>query len=116
MSYINDLNPSNNQTTLIEVYGYLEDVPFVDRGELVLDQNYPNPFEDRTTIPFTLPNDADVHFFIIDGMGHVVNSFDRHFPAGPQSVSIDMSAYSSGVYFYGIVVDGKRLMRKMILR
>lgn len=116
LTYINDLNPNNNQTTLIELYGYLEDVPFVDRGELVLDQNYPNPFESRTTIPFTLPNDADVHFFIIDGMGHVVNSFDRHFPAGPQSVSIDMSAYSSGVYFYGIVVDGKRLMRKMILR
>ena len=116
LSYVNDLDTTNNQSNIVSVQGYWDDVPFVDRNELVLDQNYPNPFDDKTTIPFSLPNDADVHFFIVDGMGHMVNSFDRHYSAGLHSVTIDMSAYTSGVYFYGIVVDGKRIMRKMILR
>lgn len=113
---VNDQNPNNNQTTLFEVRGYWEDVPFVESNTLELDQNYPNPFNGRTTIPFSLPNDADVRFFIIDAMGHVVNSFTRHFTAGAQSLDIDMSAYSSGIYYYGIEVDGQRRMKKMIVR
>ncbi len=112
-----DANPDNNQTNYIEVRGHWEnDVPLVESDNLILDQNYPNPFEGRTTIPFTLPNAANVHFFIIDAMGHVVNSFDRHYSAGAQSITVDMSSYASGIYYYGIVVDGQRLMKKMILR
>lgn len=116
ISSVSDANPDNNQTNDIEVRGYWEDVPLVESDNLILDQNYPNPFEDRTTIPFTLPNDAEVHFFIVDAMGHVVNNFSRHFPAGAQSITIDMSSYASGIYYYGIVVDGQRRMKKMILR
>ena len=118
LEYINDLNADNNQTTVITIRSYWDpnSVPSVNGDELVLDQNYPNPFEARTTVPFTLPNDANVHIFVMDAMGHVVNSFDRFFPAGQQSVTLDLSAYATGIYYYGIEVDGKRLMRKMVLR
>ena len=118
LEYINDLNADNNQTTVITIRSYWDpnSVPTVNGDELVLDQNYPNPFEGRTTVPFTLPNDANVHIFVMDAMGHVVNSFDRFFPAGQQSVTLDLSAYATGIYYYGIEVDGKRLMRKMVLR
>ena len=116
LEYVSDANPNNNQTTSIEVRGYWEDVPFVETSSLVLDQNYPNPFNDRTTIPFSLPNDAEVRFFVIDAMGHVVESFSRYFTAGSQTIDLDMSAYSTGIYYYGIEVDGKRCMKKMILR
>lgn len=116
LSYGSDNNAENNQSSIIEVRGYMEDVPLVESNSLVLEQNYPNPFEDRTTIPFTLPNDADVRFFIIDAMGHIVNSFNRHFSAGAQSVTADMSSYPSGIYYYGIEVDGQRRMKKMLLR
>ena len=57
-----------------------------------------------------------MRFFIVDAMGHVVNSFSRHFDAGEQSITIDMEAYSSGIYYYGIEVNGERRMKKMILR
>ena len=32
------------------------------------------------------------------------------------TVTIDMGRYSTGIYYYGIEVDGVRQMRKMILR
>ncbi len=113
----NDIeNTDNNQTNLIEIRGYWEGVPFVETNTLVLDQNYPNPFDDRTTIPFSLPNEANVRFFVIDAMGHIVNTFTQHYPAGAQSIVIDMASYPSGIYYYGIEVDGKRLMKKMLLR
>ncbi len=118
LSFGSDSDPDNNQSNVIEIRGYWEDleVPVVESNELVLDQNYPNPFEDRTTIPFTLPNDADVRFFVIDAMGHIVNSFTRHYPAGAQTITVDISAYPSGIYYYGIEVNGQRRMKKMILR
>ena len=107
---------ANNQTSVVRVINYVENVPEVGAGQLVLDQNYPNPFSHQTTIPFSLPNDAHVHFFIMDALGHIVNSFDGFYRAGSNSLTIEMDRYSSGVYYYGIEVDGVRQMRKMVLR
>ena len=111
-----DANPENNKTTVVEVINHFEGVPTVLEDELVLDQNYPNPFTGKTTIPFVLPNAAKVRFFVIDAMGHMVNSFEQHYDAGRQTITLDMGEYSSGVYFYGIEVDGQRRMKKMIMR
>ena len=111
-----DGDTTNNTTNLVEVVNYVEGVPMVESPLLSLEQNYPNPFTGRTTVPFSLPEAANVHFFIVDAMGHVVNSFSRHFDAGEQSITIDMEAYSSGIYYYGIEVNGERRMKKMILR
>ena len=116
VSHPSDSDPNNNQTNFVEVRGYMGDAPLVEADEFTLDQNYPNPFTGITTIPFSLPNDAEVRFFVVDAMGHVVNSFSRHFEAGNQSINLDLSAYSAGVYYYGIEVDGQRRMKKMIMR
>ncbi len=111
-----DMDTANNKTSLVEVINHSEGVPTVETSLLTLEQNYPNPFSHRTMVPFSLPEPATVRFFVIDAMGHVVNSFSRHYEAGAQTITIDMDAYSSGIYYYGIEVDGQRLMKKMILR
>ena len=111
-------NTTNNETTVVDVINYYDpsDAPVVDDLKLTLDQNYPNPFSGFTTIPFSLPSPANVRFFVIDAMGHVVNSMERRYGAGPQSITINMDAYPAGFYYYGIEVDGQRLMKKMIMR
>lgn len=113
-----DRNEANNQTSLIEVINYFDPtgVPVVDGNDLLLDQNYPNPFTGRTTVPFTLPTPSTVRFFIVDAMGHIVNSFERFYEEGFQTIEIDMDGYSSGIYYYGIEVNGERRMKKMIMR
>ena len=112
----NAAHMNNNSTTLVEVSNYFEGVPSVEENELILDQNYPNPFTNQTTIPFSLPNAAQIHFFVMDAMGHIIHSFNRNYDAGSHTLTIDMDSYGSGVYFYGIEVDGQRRMKKMILR
>ena len=111
-----DVYPDNNTTNVVVVMNHVEGVPTVECSLLELEQNYPNPFTGRTTIPFSLPEDATVRFFIVDAMGHVVNSFSRHYEAGEQSITVDMDSYASGIYYYGIEVNGERRMKKMILR
>lgn len=111
-----DTNTVNDQTSIVEVINYFEGAPTVNGENLVLEQNYPNPFSQQTTIPFTLPNAATVRFFIMDAMGHIVHRAEKFYQAGPQLITIDMEAFAAGVYYYGIEVDGQRQMRKMILR
>lgn len=111
-----DPNSDNDQTSLVRVVNYVENVPEIGAGQLVLDQNYPNPFSGQTTIPFSLPNAAHVRLFVMDAMGHIVYTSEGNYPSGSNSVTIDMGRYSTGIYYYGIEVDGVRQMRKMILR
>lgn len=106
----------NNQTTIVRVVNYVENIPEVGAGQLILDQNYPNPFTKQTTIPFSLPNAAEVRFFVMDALGHIVLTDHGFFQAGSNSLTIDMDRFASGVYYYGIEVDGVRQMRKMVLR
>lgn len=111
-----DNNPTNDQTSIVEVINYMEDVPTVNGANLVLEQNYPNPFTQRTTVPFTIPNAATVRFFVMDAMGHIVYRDEHFYQAGSHELVFDMDRYAAGVYYYGIEVDGQRQMRKMILR
>ena len=116
LTYGSDADTSNNQTSVVRVVNYIENVPEVGAGSLVLDQNFPNPFTGRTTIPFTLPNASDVTFFVMDALGHIVFTEHGYFAAGNNSITLDMDQYTTGVYYYGIEVDGVRQMRKMIVR
>ena len=113
-----DIDHSNDQTSVVEVINYYNPagIPTAETSQLVLDQNYPNPFEHTTTVPFTLPEAANVRFFIIDALGHMVQRSERFYQAGEQSIVVDMASLPAGIYYYGIEVDGKRLMRKMIMR
>ena len=111
-----DVNPENNQTSKVSVVNYVEGIPTVNGASFVLGQNYPNPFSGRTTVPFTLPNDAPVTLFVMDAMGKIVYTANGYFPAGDNTVSLDMSDFSTGIYYYGIVVDGQRQMRKLIVK
>ena len=111
-----DANPDNNQTTKVSVVNYVEGIPTVNGDSFVLGQNYPNPFSGTTTVPFTIPVDASVTLFVMDAMGKIVYTTHGFYPAGDNTVFLDMANYATGVYYYGIIVDGQRQMRKLIVK
>lgn len=111
-----DVNPDNNQTTNISVVNYVEGIPSVNGANLVLGQNYPNPFSGTTTVPFTIPTASAVRLFVMDAMGKIVYTADGFFPEGDNTVTVDLADFSTGIYYYGIVVDGQRQMRKLIVK
>jgi hypothetical protein len=49
-------------------------------------------------------------------MGHVVYNSKAVYPAGPNSVSVNLEAYPAGIYYYGIEACGERRMKKMIMK
>jgi hypothetical protein len=80
-----------------------------------LAQNFPNPFNPKTTIKYTVPSSQFVTLKVYGVLGNEVATLVNNFQqAGSQSVEFDASSLSSGVYFYrlsaGIHVDTKKLI------
>lgn len=111
-----DSDPSNNQTTIVEVINYFEGIPTADEGLFVLEQNYPNPFEEKTQIEFFLPYGGSTRFFVSDALGRTVYERTATYAEGRHTITFDRDELPAGVYYYGIEFDGERRMHKMILR
>lgn len=82
----------------------------------VLDQNYPNPFQHSTTIPYALPGESDVRIDIFNVTGQLVSTIvNTRLPPGRDKIIFDSHGLSSGTYFYRIYVDGFAEVKKMML-
>ena len=74
----------------------------------LLEQNYPNPSGDLTTISYMLRNPADVRVNVYDITGRRVTTLiDTRQESGRHDVDWDTSRLASGTYFYQLEVDGK---------
>lgn len=92
--------------------GYGEVIP----ATYALKQNFPNPFNPKTTIQVDLPNDGFISLTVYDIRGRKVTTLLEGFThKGTKRVSFDGAAYSSGVYFYKLAAGDYSETRKMIL-
>jgi hypothetical protein len=86
-----------------------------------LDQNFPNPFNPRTTVSFALPADAPVSLRIFDASGRLVRVLvSETLPAGTHErvwngADASGRAVASGVYFCRLDAGSFSQTRKMIL-
>ena len=85
-----------------------------------LSSNYPNPFNPTTTIPFALPEAAQVTIAVYDVTGrHVKTLLRQRQAAGEHAVTWDGTdeaghSMPSGVYAYTIRAGSSRQSRMMI--
>ena len=82
----------------------------------VLSQNFPNPFNAATRIPFALKAQGDVSLTICDLTGREIASLEMgRLPIGYHSVQYDANRLESGLYMYRIECNGFVDARKMIV-
>ena len=83
--------------------------------------NYPNPFNPRTTVNYTVPSHGRVSVTVYDAHGvNVATLFDGERDAGAYTAVWDGRANSgvsaaSGIYFARIVHNGSTRTKKMVL-
>lgn len=111
----NDINVENDVTNVVMAVDYFG-VPGVMAETMLLEQNYPNPFSEFTTIDFSIPTAGNVRFFVVNTLGRLVYQKDEFYTEGRHSINFSYSDLSTGIYYYGIEFEGKRLMKKMIFR
>jgi hypothetical protein len=70
-------------------------------------QNYPNPFNPKTIIRFQIKRLSDVKIKVFDITGkEIMTLVDEEKAVGTYEVDFNGSEYSSGVYFYKLIIDG----------
>ncbi len=78
-------------------------------------QNQPNPFTDKTAITFQLPEASPATLLVVDGNGKILWSKSSDWPAGLNTVQIDLSGLSAaGVLYYKLETPTKSAVRKMV--
>lgn len=80
-----------------------------------LDQNYPNPFIESTTIAFHLERTADISLAVYDLQGHLIDALtEGHYAAGSYHINYNTSHLSQGIYYCMLKSQDATLVMRMI--
>jgi len=84
---------------------------------IFLTQNFPNPFNPRTTIVYSLPVACTVSLRVFDVIGRLITTLvnNRRQDAGNYEVPFEAANLASGVYFYDLQTAEYRTTKAMIL-
>jgi hypothetical protein len=81
-----------------------------------LEQNYPNPFNPSTTINYSIPVAGNVMVKVYNSLGvEVMTVVNKNHTVGNYTENVDMSSFSSGIYFYTLTAGDFKETRKMML-
>ena len=92
----------------------VEDYDFYNNMQL---SAYPNPVINQANIAYNLNEDMDnVTLVVYDMTGkEVYNQAYGNQTKGSYNVSLDMTNYTSGNYFYSLISNGNRLTKRMVV-
>lgn len=108
------LKPAVSHTTIVGMVVGLEDetLPYT----FSLGQNFPNPFNPTTVIPFSLPSTGRTKLEVFSLLGQMVAVLvDRELPAGNHTAQWKAGHLASGMYLYRLSQNGEVMVRKMVL-
>jgi hypothetical protein len=92
------------------------DVTLADLRFVVLDQNVPNPFAERTSIQFSVPNTAvKAQILFHNAQGQLVQSVMIS-ERGNGVLNVFASDLSNGTYTYSLVIDGNVVDSKRMVK
>ncbi len=97
-------------------------INFVDRAAVTTEagfelfQNIPNPFRNRTTIPFSLPEASKASLTIYDISGREWKRMEGYYEAGYNQIQIDLSSLPvKGVLYYKLETAQYTATKKMVI-
>lgn len=94
----------------------LQHVELKNINAIILDQNLPNPFAERTTITYTIPDEvAKAELVFYDMRGRVINQVSIN-ERGSSKMTVYGENLKNGVYTYSLVADGKVIATKKMVK
>jgi spore coat protein A, manganese oxidase len=80
-------------------------------------QMVPNPFSNYFTVRFELPATSMVVINMYDAAGRLVKKVQQgNMHQGAQNVNVDAGNSANGVYYCEVVINGDRVVKKMVLQ
>jgi hypothetical protein len=93
-----------------------QSVELKNLNAIILDQNLPNPFAERTTITYTVPEEvtqAELVFY--DMRGRIINQIEIN-ERGQGKMTVYGENLQNGVYTYSLVADGILIDTKKMVK
>lgn len=88
----------------------------IANSNMQLYQNVPNPANGTTRITFSLENAAEVNFSLVDLTGkEVMNSNMGDLGTGVHNMTLDVSKFATGIYYYTVTANGEKMTKKMVI-
>ncbi len=88
--------------------------PATTSGAFGVSANYPNPYSGKTNVNVTLVKSGDVTIEISNSIGQVLStSTYKNLNAGNNSLTIDGTSLSNGLYFYTVKAGGESVTKIM---
>jgi hypothetical protein len=112
-------------------YKYIQDFMFMDddffvgiedrlpvaKSSFVVSGCMPNPAATETSFTITLPLQANISMAVVNIIGQNVKSFPaRVMHAGSNSIALDVSDLTSGIYFFTVSDGANSVTKKMIVK
>ncbi|MEO8088188.1 MAG: tail fiber domain-containing protein [Bacteroidota bacterium] len=92
------------------------DVELKNIRQIVLNQNFPNPFAEHTLITFIIPSDVkEAQMFFYDNKGTILKTVDIT-ERGEGQINVYAPDLSSGIYKYTLITDGKVFDTKQMVK
>ncbi|MBS1932923.1 MAG: Ig-like domain-containing protein, partial [Bacteroidetes bacterium] len=99
------------------VYSNVVTARITSDGQLVLYQNYPNPYVQNTTIKFDLPRAQNVRLTLFDANGRQIKVLvDGYTEQGSHIINFQQQSLSSGLYYYKLDAEDGSAVRKMVIK
>ena len=108
-SQFNDMSPQLDDV-VTGVHGH----PLVPENYHVF-QNFPNPFNSETTIPFEIHGACHVVLEIYDMVGRKVITLEDNYPPGIHWFAVDARELATGSYVYRVVAGENQKAGSMLL-
>ena len=82
--------------------------------QLSLEQNFPNPVRNHTTIRFTTTGGM-AQILLYDEMGRMLRVlYENEVPSGTFDITVDRNALPAGNYYYQLQVGHQKMTKKMV--
>jgi hypothetical protein len=85
-------------------------------SEFYLSQNYPNPFKEKTTIKYCVPDKTLIKLCVLDSDMKIIKELENEVKeAGTYEVEFDASNLTQKSFFYRLEAKGFNKTKEMML-
>lgn len=115
IEYPYDADHRNDSTNIVVVKSYVGLEDQAEAPSFELEQNQPNPFDEQTSIGFTLPEAGNIDLVITNNLGQVVHQTTGVYPQGRSEIKIENLKLAEGTYYYTMYYNNEKQVKKMIV-
>ncbi len=90
---------------------------FEETFTYTLGQAYPNPSSSLATLDFSVPEDQNIRIALYNMHGQLISNLtDKQFTKGNHSITVDVSVFPEGVYFYRAFSSQGMISKRLVIR